>query len=41
MFGVSKAHIATAVVALVAVAVVAAFQRHVMSVPIVGPYLPK
>lgn len=41
MFGVSKTQIATAVVALVAYAIVAAVQKHVMAVPVIGPYLPK
>jgi hypothetical protein len=41
MFGVSKATWATVTVALVAYAVVAAVQKHVMPIPVVGDYLPK
>lgn len=41
MFGISKAHITTAVVAIVAYVIVAAVQKHVMAVPVVGAYLPK
>lgn len=37
----SKAHINTALVALAAVVVVAAVQRHVMPIPVIGPYLPQ
>lgn len=37
----SKAHINTALVALAAFMVVAAVQRHVMPIPVVGPYLPQ
>lgn len=37
----SKAQINTAIVALVAFAVVAAVQKHVMPVPVVGAYLPR
>lgn len=37
----SKAHLTIAAVAIAAVVLVAAFQRHVMAVPVVGDYLPK
>ena len=37
----SKAQINTALIALGAFVVVAAFQKHVMVVPVVGPYLPR
>lgn len=37
----NKATINTALVALAAFAVVAAVQRHIMAVPVVGQYLPK
>lgn len=37
----SKSTINTALVALAAFMVVAAVQRHVMPIPVVGPYLPQ
>ena len=37
----SKAHLNTAMVALAAYVVVAAFQKHVMRVPVIGGYLPQ
>lgn len=36
----TKAHIHTALVALIAVAVVAVVQRKVMNVPVIGEFLP-
>ncbi len=36
----TKAHLNTAIVALVAYAVVVIVQRHVMPIPVVGNYLP-
>ena len=41
MFGIPKHYWQTAAVALAAFIVVAAVQRHVMPVPVIGPYLPK
>ncbi len=41
MFGISKAHIVTGLVALVAVGLVAFAQRKFGEAPIVGTYLPK
>ena len=37
---ISKAHMDTAIVALVAFAVVAFVQKNVMPIPVVGAYLP-
>lgn len=37
----SKAHLMTAAIALAAYAIVAAVQRNVFAVPVVGAYLPK
>ena len=41
MFGIPKSVLMTAGVALAAFVVVAAVQRHVMPLPVVGGYLPK
>lgn len=41
MFGVNKAVLHTAAVALAAVVVVAMIQRHVVKVPVIGGYLPQ
>lgn len=41
MFGIKKEYWVTAGVALAAYIVAAAVQRHVISVPVVGAYLPK
>jgi len=41
MFGIPQHVLKTAAVALAAFAVVAIVQRHVMTVPVVGAYLPK
>jgi len=38
---ISKAHLATAAVAIAAFALVAFVQRKVFAVPVVGDYLPK
>ena len=40
MFGVSKATLQTAGTVVVVLILVAAVQRHVMKVPVVGGYLP-
>lgn len=37
---ISKAHLMTAAVALIAVAAVAFLQRKVVAIPVVGTYLP-
>lgn len=41
MFGIKKEVLVTAAVALAAIVVVSAFQRHVMKLPVVGGYLPQ